>query len=399
MAFKTIIPEMLPQGSTATKTMDGTLGAHKLASAYDTSSLDKAATPLGVTLTANRSRDTIEPGANFNDFTIGGIWDFESGVYTNQPPPTTNGTDLISGFLRVTTDDSDPVTAVFQEYNVWQAGETTGQVFTRGWHGAIGSWSNWISSDINSHNKDTSAHSILFGTKIRRRATADITYLYIDPVNGSDSNSGTSSSAPLKSFAALMNLYNSYDAGGQKELALMLFPGDYDEVLTINANPLAFRTRLMCNTAGGQINFNKGLTINNFNHPLHFMGAVFNFPLDVITTKLAINDSAVQIGALSSATIKMSGTANYGLALTNSYVYFGNTLTWNVEGLTVSSAILRLRRAGLLISGVATITGSAIGRKYDVGFSSAVDTGGKGHTGLPGSITGVVYNATGGFVS
>lgn len=88
-------------------------------------------------------------GFNFHEYTasglywIGGTAAFSS--YQYAPPCVSTGGILYGGMLEVISTPMDGNRTI-QRYTVWQQGACQGQVYTCGFHGDVGAWSDWLAS-------------------------------------------------------------------------------------------------------------------------------------------------------------------------------------------------------------------------------------------------------------
>lgn len=395
----------------------------------------------------NRAQAVLALGDNFNDYKTPGLLAVNAGVYINQPPVTSNGVDLKSGFLRVS---AGPDGDVFQEFLVWQAGGSTGMVLSRGWHKAIDSWGSWISAaqvmDIDTivsehnidslahvdirdlvsvhnisslshtdirdlvfaHNTNLDAHAALFGSKIRNRYTATVT-IYVRP-DGNDSNSGLVDTAAgaLKTLSGVLTWLRKTDMSGYA-VTVILAPGTYTGAwwsgLGINCtttlksadstDKAIISTAMTC-IDYAYVNFQnikfQNTSVVDIHSTSFISGCDFEYQGantgNIITTQRN-SYLYLQTGC------SLSGTAGVGIYVTqNSMVNNWGELVFKDP--IFSDAVVSAIRSSLVWSG-ATFTGSATGRRFNVSRVSLIDSNNRGPNAIPGTIDGTADAATGGF--
>lgn len=257
--------------------------------------------------------------------------------------------------------------------------------------------------------------------------------LYVDPINGSDSNPGTQI-LPFKTMQAAVNYASGFASAGIVTIhvaAGTITVAAHSFGCTISQSQIAgwsiigsgVGTSIIDASALGGYGFYCGfganVTISGFTVKAYYYGVVSNYAANVTltgsmnfqltnsATSVAISSQAGNISTLN-LTSTISGTGvgaivvgDGGFAQVGYHdVNQSDPVAITFSGLTVSGATVAVSLRSLVIidPAMTTFTGTPTGKKYLIGTGSGVSTSGSTSI-IPGSVAGSIDSATYGWLN
>ena len=212
--------------------------------------------------------------------------------------------------------------------------------------------------------------------------------LYLDAVNGSDSNGGLTESDPLQTFAAAqakLTGLKSY-ANNSNYVRLVLLPGNYGNVIYEGNQcpPLWFDFRAGASvsqlrvTGSTQVQVTGNATFNSNDSYAWQLYAGSN-------TYLFVPDDT---------TLTFKGKCRACLIARRQGIILLENCSLIFSGVTVSDAVARVQDMALLYCYNVTTSGTATGKRYNATNISEISTDGGGANFFPGTVAGTASSTS-----